>query len=239
VFYVDVQDRNGADASSLFVPLLFDLGARVVAHWASNTDPVTHVLFKDGDLMTLEKVVASNGAVKAVNIGWVLDCEREERKVDEVAYLIDLPSVPGLCTPGKPSVCATPRVAKGTPSKGIKEDFATPMPTEPSTEIEFPTIAGLRIKTPSFKASMGVASSTMTPFVLGASIGMVEEDKENVSPTQTEMLETPLQQKSCPAKQANMPLFSTDLVATLMTKLTFGNQKRRETMALGLRNGMS
>jgi hypothetical protein len=218
------------NASSLFVPLLLDLGARVVAHWASNTDPITHVLFKDGDLMTLEKVVASNGMVKAVNIGWVLDCEREGRKVDEVGYLIDLPNVPGLCTPGKQSVCATPRMAKRTPSKDMKDDFATPMQTESSREFEFPTIAGLRIKTPSFKASMGVVSSTVTPFVPGVGMGMVEENKENVSPTQTEMMETPLQQKSCPAKQANMPLFSTDLDA--MPKLTFGNQKRRETMAL-------
>lgn len=232
VFYVDVQDRNGSDASSLFVPLLLDLGAHIVTHWVSNTDPITHVLFKDGNLMTLEKVVASNGAVKAVNIGWVLDCEREGRKVDEVGYLIDLPNVPGLCTPGKSSVCATPRVARGTPSKDIKEDYATPMPTEQSREFEFPTIAGLRIKTPSFKASMGVVSSTVTPFVPGVSMGMVEEDKENVSPTQTEMMETPLQQKSCPAKQANLPLFSTDLAATPMRNLTFGHQKRTETVAL-------
>ena len=234
VFYVDVQDRNGADASSLFVPLLLDLGARVVAHWASNTDPITHVLFKDGDLMTLEKVVASNGAVKAINVGWVLDCERERKKINEGDYLIDLPNVPGLCTPGKPSVCSTPRMARGTtPSKGVREEVATPMPTEPLREIEFPTIAGLRIKTPSFKVSMGVASTTMTPFVPGTSIGMVQEDKENVSPTQTEMMETPLHQKSCPPKQANMPLFPTDLVATPVKKLTFGNQKRRETMAFG------
>ena len=191
------------------------------------------MLFKDGDLMTLEKVVASNGAVKAVNIGWVLDCERERKKVDEMSYLIDLPNVPGLCTPGKPSICATPRVSRSTPSKDVKEVFATPMPTESSTEFEFPTIAGLRIKTPSFTASRGIVSSTVTPFVPGASVAMLDEDKENVSPTQTEMMETPLQQKSCPAKQANMPLFSTDLAATPMTKLTFGNQRRRETMALG------
>ena len=191
------------------------------------------MLFKDGDLMTLEKVVASNGAVKAVNIGWVLDCERERTKVDEVGYLIDLPNVPGLCTPGKPSTCVTPRVSRSTPSKDVKEDFATPMPTESSREFEFPTIAGLRIKTPSFKASMGIASSTVTPFVPGASAAMLGEDKENVSPAQTEMMETPLQQKSCPAKQANMPLFSTDLATTPVTKLTFGNPKRRETMALG------
>jgi len=231
VFYVDVLDRNGGDARSLFVPLLLDLGARVVPHWASNVDPVTHVLFKDGDLMTLEKVVASNGAVKAVNIGWVLDCEKEGRKMDEAGYLIDLPNVPGLCTPGKLSVCTTPRVARGMSAEGVKEGYATPIPAEPLREIEFPTIAGLRIKTPSFNASMGVASSVMTPFVPGAGMGMGGEDKENVSPTQTEMMETPLHQKSCPAKQANKPLFLIDSAATPMKKLVFGNQKRRETMA--------
>lgn len=225
-FYVDVRDhRTGANASMLFTPLLVDLGATVIPSWSSNTDAVTHVLFKDGDLMTLEKVVASAGTVKAVNIGYPLDCEREGRMLDERGYLIDLPSVPGLQTPGKhSSAVGTPRSVK------TKSAAATPA-REVMAEIEFPTIAGLRIKTPSFAASMGAAAAT-TPFVPGASVGVVEEDKENVSPMPTNAL-TPLQQKSCPAKQEYKPLFAVNVSGkeemTPLKKKWFGT-KRRETM---------
>ncbi|OCL04889.1 hypothetical protein AOQ84DRAFT_107794 [Glonium stellatum] len=73
VFFVDVRSADGADAGGLFVPLLEELGARVVENWTNNNMDLTHVLFKDGDQMTLEKVVATNGAVKCVNIGWALE----------------------------------------------------------------------------------------------------------------------------------------------------------------------
>lgn len=73
VFYVDVRTVEGADAGEFFIPLLEEMGATVVPQWTSNSDPVTHVLFKDGEQMTLEKVVASNGAVKCVNIAWPIE----------------------------------------------------------------------------------------------------------------------------------------------------------------------
>jgi hypothetical protein len=73
VFFVDVRSADGTDAGGLFVPLLEELGARVVENWTSNNMDLTHVLFKDGDRMTLEKVVATNGGVKCVNIGWALE----------------------------------------------------------------------------------------------------------------------------------------------------------------------
>ena len=72
-FFVDVRSADGTDAGGLFVPLLEELGARVVENWTSNNMDLTHVLFKDGDRMTLEKVVATNGGVKCVNIGWALE----------------------------------------------------------------------------------------------------------------------------------------------------------------------
>lgn len=73
VFFVDVRSADGTDAGGLFVPLLEELGARVAENWTSNNMDLTHVLFKDGDRMTLEKVVATNGGVKCVNIGWALE----------------------------------------------------------------------------------------------------------------------------------------------------------------------
>ncbi|OCK85177.1 hypothetical protein K432DRAFT_61097 [Lepidopterella palustris CBS 459.81] len=60
VFFVDVQSA-GADMGYLFAPLLEELGATVVPNWTSNSMALTHVLFKDGSQMTLEKVVATNG----------------------------------------------------------------------------------------------------------------------------------------------------------------------------------
>jgi hypothetical protein len=73
VFYVDVHTSEGNDASHLFIPLLEELGAQVVPQWISNGMGVTHVLFKDGDDRTLEKVVASNGMVQCVNVGWAVE----------------------------------------------------------------------------------------------------------------------------------------------------------------------
>jgi hypothetical protein len=58
VFYVDVKSVDGADAGQFFKPLLEELGAEIVPSWTSNSMGVTHVLFKDGDDRTLEKVVA-------------------------------------------------------------------------------------------------------------------------------------------------------------------------------------
>lgn len=73
VFYVDVKTTEGADAGHLFAPLLLDLGAEVVPSWTSNSMGVTHVLFKEGDDRTLEKVVASGGTVQCVNVGWAVE----------------------------------------------------------------------------------------------------------------------------------------------------------------------
>ncbi|KAF1982569.1 hypothetical protein K402DRAFT_193919 [Aulographum hederae CBS 113979] len=73
VFFVDVNTSDGDDARHLFVPLLEEMGATCVGQWTSNTDDITHVLFKDGDDRTLEKVVASNGRVQCINVGWAVE----------------------------------------------------------------------------------------------------------------------------------------------------------------------
>jgi hypothetical protein len=55
---------------------------------------ITHVVFKDGGRRTLEKVRESKGAVRCVGVSWVLDCERENKWLDESHYAVNLSIVP-------------------------------------------------------------------------------------------------------------------------------------------------
>jgi hypothetical protein len=111
-FFVDVTS-NGREHNYVFISLLEDLGAKVAREWSSTG--VSHVLFKDGSIETLKKVAATKGAVKCVNVGWVLDCESSKTRVDETPYLVDLsiaiPSSPA------PTVILNPRTPARTPSK--------------------------------------------------------------------------------------------------------------------------
>ena len=131
-FYVDVISDSGKNQSFLFETLLTDLGAKVLKEW--NSTGITHVLYKDGNPDTLKKVVASQGATKAVNVSWALECEANKKRVDEAKYLVNLSStlptspkstsiVP--CTPAKtPSKYALP------PSSGERSQPATPTSSE-------------------------------------------------------------------------------------------------------------
>lgn len=91
VVHVDVHTTEGEDASGIFVELLQQMGARCVKTWTWNPrsssspvdgqDPkdtngkvgITHVVYKDGGLRTLEKVKHAAGLVKCVGVGWVLE----------------------------------------------------------------------------------------------------------------------------------------------------------------------
>jgi hypothetical protein len=106
VVHVDVHTTEGADASGIFVELLTQMGARCVKTWHWNPNGVandestsskigiTHVVYKDGGRRTLEKVRQSNGVVHCVGVSWVLDCERENRWMEEAPYCIDTSLVP-------------------------------------------------------------------------------------------------------------------------------------------------
>ncbi|KAL1959677.1 hypothetical protein VTO42DRAFT_1263 [Malbranchea cinnamomea] len=110
VVYTDVHTSEGADASGIFIELLTQMGARCVKSWNWNpraslspvdgSEPretkigITHVVFKDGGVRTLEKVREANGVVKCVGVGWVLDCERANRWLDEADYAVDLSMIP-------------------------------------------------------------------------------------------------------------------------------------------------
>ncbi|KAJ5041507.1 uncharacterized protein L3040_005092 [Drepanopeziza brunnea f. sp. 'multigermtubi'] len=101
VVFVDVHTSEGADASALFTELLTQMGARCVKTWSWNGNAedmskigITHVVFKDGGKRTLEKVRETNGVVSCVGVGWVLDCERENKWLDESVYSVDTQNVP-------------------------------------------------------------------------------------------------------------------------------------------------
>ncbi|CAG7924161.1 unnamed protein product [Penicillium olsonii] len=110
VVHVDVHTTEGEDASGIFVELLQQMGARCVKSWSWNpgsslspvegADPkdsrvgITHVVYKDGGLRTLEKVKKARGLVKCVGVGWVLDCERESQWLDETPYAVDSSIIP-------------------------------------------------------------------------------------------------------------------------------------------------
>ncbi|KAH8197302.1 hypothetical protein TruAng_008546 [Truncatella angustata] len=106
VVFVDVHTSEGADASTVFVELLTQMGARCVKSWPwnpSSTDNedlssskigITHVVYKDGGKRTMEKVRESGGVVQCVGVSWVLDCERENEWLEESAYYIDTSLVP-------------------------------------------------------------------------------------------------------------------------------------------------
>lgn len=73
VFFLDVNNTEGVDSNKLFVPLIEQLGGGWVSEWTSNNMGVTHVVFMNGEMRTLEKIVATDGQVHCVNISWVLE----------------------------------------------------------------------------------------------------------------------------------------------------------------------
>jgi hypothetical protein len=149
-FFVDVTS-NGKDQSFLFTGLLEDMGARVERYWDQDTY-LTHVLFKDGKQSTLEKAIASNGAVKCVNVGWILDSEKNKTRMDETPYLVDLDSMNALSptrskaapftpakTPSKylPSIQEKPGVVRSVPTTPTSSEFERSMLFDDKENSEF------------------------------------------------------------------------------------------------------
>lgn len=90
VVFVDVHTTEGEDASGIFVELLSQMGAKCVKSWSwnprSSQSPgvdgtesvnskvgITHVVYKDGGVRTMEKVRQAGDLVKCVGVGWVLE----------------------------------------------------------------------------------------------------------------------------------------------------------------------
>lgn len=131
-FFVDITS-NGRPQNYIFASLLEDLGAKVAKEWVDTG--ISHVLFKDGSLETLEKVVASKGAIKCVNVGWVLDSESNRKRMDEADYLVDLTvAIPKSPTPKTSrnffTPARTPSKYALPPSTGCRSIPTTPTSSE-------------------------------------------------------------------------------------------------------------
>ena len=114
IVHTDIHTSEGMDASAFYVDILTSMGARVVKDWKWNprastagaedeqpetqttsTSPgITHVVYKDGGKRALEKVRSAEGQVLCVGVGWVLDCMREGRWLDEAPYAVDQTVLP-------------------------------------------------------------------------------------------------------------------------------------------------
>lgn len=96
--FVDVTS-NGREHNHVFTEWLIHLGATIANEL---TPGISHVLFKDGSIATLEKVLESKGAIKCVQVGWAIKCEELKQRVDESSYLVDLtPAMPKSPSPIK------------------------------------------------------------------------------------------------------------------------------------------
>ncbi|KAJ5708367.1 hypothetical protein N7488_008168 [Penicillium malachiteum] len=234
VVYVDVHTTEGEDASGIFIELLQQMGARCFKSWSWNprasmspvdgVDPahtigkvgITHVVYKDGGLRTLEKVKSAAGFVKCVGVGWVLDCERENKWLDEAPYVIDSSIIPRGGAKRRKSMepralsninGTLKRIAEpSTPSASGRRCGADRNAIEGFRKITPPTPLGASPSTPT-----GQSSSTdryHIPQTPGYNFSNL--DAIGMSPATPYFLSnrTQLVQKSCPPKQSGRGLFS-------------------------------
>ncbi|EXJ65170.1 hypothetical protein A1O7_01510 [Cladophialophora yegresii CBS 114405] len=112
IVHTDIHTSEGMDASAFYIDILTSMGARVVKEWrwnprSSMVNPddesqetlspspgITHVVYKDGGKRTLEKVRSAKGQVLCVGVGWVLDCMREGKWLDESVYAVNQSIMP-------------------------------------------------------------------------------------------------------------------------------------------------
>ena len=90
--YIDVRTSEGADATAIYIDLLSNLGAKVIKEWKESSS-LSHVIYKDGNPKTLEKLrtaSADEKNVKCIGVSWLLDCDAQRTWVDETPYLMNL-----------------------------------------------------------------------------------------------------------------------------------------------------
>ncbi|KAL9102226.1 MAG: hypothetical protein Q9163_002608 [Psora crenata] len=248
VVHVDVHTTEGADASSIFVDLLTQMGARCVKQWNWNpgaslsdlpdsvaspagTSPnstslvgkvgITHVVYKDGGKRTLEKIRASEGVVLCVGVGWVLDCEREGRWLDETEYAVDTSLVPRGGHRRRKSM--EPRALANLDGNLVPAGIETParaMNISPTKEfLTFNTPASRRdtfvldpqpvTHAEADELSRHAAEGPATPLPARADDDMFEDGSDWGSPTTPYYLSkgAELIQRTCPPKQRAGGLF--------------------------------
>ncbi|PTB65932.1 hypothetical protein BBK36DRAFT_1120619 [Trichoderma citrinoviride] len=226
IVFVDVHTSEGADASGIFVEVLTQMGARCPQKWNWNPSSpsngestkvgITHVVFKDGSKRTLEKVREAKGVVQCVGVSWVLDCERDNKWLDEAPYNIDTSNVPrGGARRRKSmepkSISNKDGSADSSSSKGRRESAPgstakTPNRRQSSIWVHTPSDEGDRPeeeediewsnliltpvpKTPAPETLMKFATETPS------NLDDDEDDEEDGSPTREELL-----MRTCPPK---------------------------------------
>ncbi|KAI5288531.1 hypothetical protein KEM54_005142 [Ascosphaera aggregata] len=169
VVFTDVHTAEGADASGIFIEVLEKMGAKCVRSWNWNPRAsmsgtavddvevdcrerkigITHVVYKDGGLKTLEKIRQADGLVKCVGVAWVLDCEREGRRLNEDDYAVDTTHVPRGGNKRRKSM--EPRRLSNVQGKLVKFEDSSSFPIKRSDETVLmkDTSDGLPTLTPS------------------------------------------------------------------------------------------
>ncbi|CAG8187544.1 unnamed protein product [Penicillium nalgiovense] len=251
VVHVDVHTTEGEDASGIFVELVQQMGARCVKSWSwnpgSSLSPVddvepkdlrvgiTHVVYKDGGLRTLEKVKKAAGLVKCVGVGWVLDCERENQWLDETPYAVDSSIIPRGGAKRRKSM--EPRAlsnVNGTlvrisespaPSAGGRRSGVNPGAVEGFRKITPPTHQQEMPSTPPQQSS---ADSYQFPATPGYNFANL--DAIGMSPATPGFLgnRSKLVQQSCPPKQSNRGLFPSAKPASIMLDDGQDEESRRQ-----------
>ncbi|RAL16011.1 uncharacterized protein BO97DRAFT_440591 [Aspergillus homomorphus CBS 101889] len=251
VVYVDVHTTEGEDASGIFIELLQQMGARCIKNWSWNpraslapeegTEPkegkvgVTHVVFKDGGVRTLEKVRHARGLVKCVGVGWVLDCERENKWLDETPYAVDSSIIPRGGAKRRKSM--EPRALSNVNGTLVKAPATATTNTTTSMDRRRSGIARSTVEsftrehTPSSREAsstpevpVAATSATMytaghtepdqhychTPKTPGSSAYAFDMDAIGMSPATPFYLSqrTKLVQQTCPPKQTRQGLFT-------------------------------
>ncbi|MCJ1471792.1 hypothetical protein MMC13_000433 [Lambiella insularis] len=229
VVFVDVHTTEGADASGIFVELLAQMGAKCVKKWAWNPRAscntteesanlslsgspsesasskkvgITHVVFKDGGKRTLEKVRESCGLVLCVGVSWVLDCERENRWLDESEYAIDTSLIPR----------GGQRRRKSMEPRMLLNMNGNLVPSETPARVSFdisPTKEFLNLSSP-MSAHESVATPTQVPATPKEANYEYDAGASSFgSPTTPYYLSkgAELIQQTCPPKQTMQPLF--------------------------------
>lgn len=230
VVYVDVHTTEGEDASGIFIELLQQMGARCVKNWAWNPRAsllpesaveqhkdgrvgITHVIYKDGGVRTLEKVRHAAGLVKCVGVGWVLDCERENKWLDETDYAVDSTIIPRGGAKRRKSM--EPRalsnvngtlISSSTAAAARRKSGITPSSSE---EPHTPTTTRTRkYDTPSARDRI-----YQTPKTPGTGYGFRfnMDDYAGMSPaTPFYLSRAKLVQQTCPPKQTRQGIFGGD-----------------------------
>ncbi|OJJ40965.1 hypothetical protein ASPWEDRAFT_23092 [Aspergillus wentii DTO 134E9] len=230
IVHVDVHTTEGEDASGIFVELLQQMGARCVKNWswnprasptpADSADPsskvgITHVVFKDGGVRTLEKVRQAGGLVKCVGVGWVLDCERENKWLDEAQYAVDSSIIPRGGAKRRKSM--EPRALSNVNGTLVKVDSATASASGRRSGADWDTMEDFMRHTPPLgrdepstpqKNKKHDDDYYQVPKTPGPGFNL---DNIGMSPATPFYLtqQAKLVQQTCPAKQTRQGLFST------------------------------